>query len=251
MGKKGDKGEEEAATGLNLTEIMALKAHIQQVEEMMQAQFLQLKSELRSDMTSSQIKMKRETKDQLEEFFHRFMRLQSGVPPPQTSTAEAAASNLGQLSNRQLVVGEHSPLSQGFLVSPIPHMQLSKPGPSTPHRPNPTNPPRTTITTKISSPETPQIGMPTSLWPGVTQSVPFSTSAPSLTFQLQILATPPPHPTIPSFSTYTSYCPSYTNPAYQNLPPYNTIPAFSQPIPPYPQSPSHYYSSYPNPANTC
>jgi hypothetical protein len=53
MGKKGDKEEEETTTGLNSTEIMALKAHIQQVEEMMQAQFLQLKSELRYDMTSS------------------------------------------------------------------------------------------------------------------------------------------------------------------------------------------------------
>jgi hypothetical protein len=38
-------------------EIMALKAHIQQVEEMVQAQSLQLKIELRSDMASSQTKM--------------------------------------------------------------------------------------------------------------------------------------------------------------------------------------------------
>jgi hypothetical protein len=37
MGKKSNKGEEEAAAGPNSAEIMALKAHIQQVEEMMQA----------------------------------------------------------------------------------------------------------------------------------------------------------------------------------------------------------------------
>jgi hypothetical protein len=170
-------------------------------------------------MASSQIKMQGEIKDQLEEFFHRFMRLQSGTPRLQTSTVVATASKLGQLSDCRSAIGEHSPLSQDFLVSPIPHMQLSKPGPSTPHRLNPTNPPKTTITTKISSPENPQFGMPTSLWPGVTQAVSFSTSAPSLTFQPQIPPTPPPQPTIPSFSIYTSYCPPYTNPAYQPPPP--------------------------------
>jgi hypothetical protein len=128
MGKKGEKGDEDAAAGSASAEILALKAQIQQVEELVQAQTLQLKS----DMASSQTKLQSDIKDQLDDFFTKFVRLQSRTPPPQVVTIEAGASNLGQLSGRHSAIGENSPLSNAFSVSPISHMQFSKPGPSNP-----------------------------------------------------------------------------------------------------------------------
>jgi hypothetical protein len=75
MGKKGDKGEEDAAMAPTSAEIQALKANIQKVEEMVQNQSLQLKTELHSEMSSSHVKLQAEIKDNLEDFFNRFMRL--------------------------------------------------------------------------------------------------------------------------------------------------------------------------------
>jgi hypothetical protein len=132
MGKKGEKGDEDAAAGSASAEILALKAQIQQVEELVQAQTLQLKSDMKSDMASSQTKLQSDIKDQLDDFFTKFVRLQSRTPPPQVVTIEAGASNLGQLSDRHSAIGENSPLYNAFSVSPISHMQFSKPGPSNP-----------------------------------------------------------------------------------------------------------------------
>jgi hypothetical protein len=105
------KSDEDAAVGLASAEILALKAQIQQAEEMVQAQTLYLKSDIKFDMASSQTKLQSDIKDQLEDFFTKLVILQSGTPPPQVVTTEAAASNLGQLSNRHSVVDQNSPLS--------------------------------------------------------------------------------------------------------------------------------------------
>jgi hypothetical protein len=75
MGKKGDNGEEDAAMAPTSAEIQALKANIQKVEEMVQNQSLQLKTELHSEMSFSHVKLQAEIKDNLEDFFNRFMRL--------------------------------------------------------------------------------------------------------------------------------------------------------------------------------
>jgi hypothetical protein len=115
MGKKGDKGEEEATVAPVSAKIQALKTHIQRVEEMVQNQSLQLKTELQYEMSSSHVKLQAEIKDNLEDFLTRFMRLQSGMPPPQGPTADPAASNMGQLSDHQSAVGENSPCLQFFL----------------------------------------------------------------------------------------------------------------------------------------
>jgi hypothetical protein len=180
---------------------LALKAQIQQVEEMVQAQTLQLKSDMKSDMASSQTKLQSDIKEQLEDFFTKLVRLQSGTPPPQVVTTEAAASNLGQLSNRHSVVGENSPLSNAFSVSPVYHMQFSKSGPSNPHRPNPPPPIKTTKPPQPMShltplPDNPQFGMPTSLLSGLNMGTYSSATAPStthsLSFQPQFPPTPPP-----------------------------------------------------------
>jgi hypothetical protein len=88
--RKEKKSDEDAAVGSASAEILALKAQIQQVEEMVQAQTLQLKSDMKSDMASSQTKLQSDIKEQLEDFFTKLVRLQSGTPPPQVVTTEAA-----------------------------------------------------------------------------------------------------------------------------------------------------------------
>jgi hypothetical protein len=93
--------------------------------------------------------------------------------------------------------------------------------------------------------------MPTSLWPGINMGTHSSATSPStthnLSFQPQFPPTPPPQPTIPPFTSYSSYTSSFSNP---NIPPYNSLPAFTQPIPPYPPNTSQYYYHTPNPAQS-
>jgi hypothetical protein len=146
-------------------------------------------------------------------------------------------------------MGETSPASQAFSVSPIAHMHMSKPGPSNLPRMSPTNPPKTTPSTKPPLPENPQFGMLTSLWPGLTQAIPVSLSTSNLSFHPQIPSIPPPQLTIPPYNTYTSYSPPDTTPPYQNLPPYTFNSTFSQPMPPYTQNPNPYPPNHINPAN--
>jgi hypothetical protein len=57
MGKKGDKGEVEPAMVSTSAEILALQAHIQKVEAMVQNQSLQFHAELKTEIASSQSKL--------------------------------------------------------------------------------------------------------------------------------------------------------------------------------------------------
>jgi hypothetical protein len=82
---------------------------------MLQSQSLQLKFELQYEMVSSHTKMQAEFKDNLEEFFQRFMRFQLGTPPPPGPPADTIISNIGQLSDHQSALGENSPVSLVFL----------------------------------------------------------------------------------------------------------------------------------------
>jgi molecular chaperone GrpE (heat shock protein) len=100
MGTKGDKGEEETTVAPAMAEIQALQSHIQRVEAMEQNQGLQLQVDLKSEMATSQSKMQTEIKYQLEEFLSKFLRMQSGTPPPQALVTDTTTSNISHLSDR-------------------------------------------------------------------------------------------------------------------------------------------------------
>jgi hypothetical protein len=130
------------------------------------------------------------------------------------------------------------PPCQGLSAPSITYMHHARPRPSTPHRPNPPLTTKIAFTTKpiLSSahttayPNNPPYGMPASLWPLSTliphASIPPTTQIQSLNFQPQSPPTPPPQHTIPPFSTYTTYSPSYSATAYPQISPRTIFPTY-------------------------
>jgi hypothetical protein len=219
MGKRND--EAAAAEGNTSTEIDTLKSKIAQMEEIVKGQALEFKSEL----AHSQARMQTEFKEQLNDFLATFMKLQTSTPPPTGQPPESAASNMGQATDFQTLLGEKTPPSHPFMSSASPHPTMQFPKP--PH----TKPPLTTLPPIT---QTPLYGMPTTSW------IPTSSYNPtlntSLSFQPQTpqLITQSPWPTTVNPSYYYQTQPH--NPP--NPHPYQAYTIFTQPS-------THIPTSYP------
>jgi nitrate/nitrite-specific signal transduction histidine kinase len=77
MGKKGIDGVMGDGSGEGEMETMRLRLY--RLEDMMQEQSKDLKAEV----VSSQLSMKQEIKEQMDEFFTKLMKVQASTPPPQ------------------------------------------------------------------------------------------------------------------------------------------------------------------------
>jgi hypothetical protein len=82
MGKKGAEGTPAEAT--TESEIEALKMKLQKMEELMQEQSKDLKAEV----VSSQLSMKQDMKEQMDEFLSLLWKVQTSTPPPQPMSVE-------------------------------------------------------------------------------------------------------------------------------------------------------------------
>jgi hypothetical protein len=182
--------------------------------------------------------MKSEIKDQLHDFLVKFMNMQASTPPSQGNHVESVASNVAQVLHPTPDLGENSPTLPTYSASPAPpafnlsvspqsHIALPKPQASSslrpqlhqkqnfPHPNQPQTPPNRTQPT----PDSPQYGMPTYLWP-LTQP------SQSLSFQ------PPNTIPTPKASTFFQATNTYT-----------------QPILAYTQQQISYYYQYNQPMN--
>jgi hypothetical protein len=194
--------------------------------------------DLKAEVVSSQLSMKQEMKEQMDEFFTKLMKVQTSTPPSQPLSLESMASNIAHAADTTPQLGDTSPAIQMFKLSASPQSQIAPPKTNAstsyrqtmpqmtslpPHTPpiyhsNKTNFPSTTL----PPPENPQFSVPTSLWP--------PTSSPSITLQPQFQQHFNPiqtsYPTITAISTYTQ-------PSRQQYP--------------YPQTPYQQPNYYPQP----
>jgi hypothetical protein len=138
MGKKGEDATTQEAP--SATEVEGLKNKIALMEEAMQKQSL----EFRSKLASSQAKMQSDIKDQLDDFFTTFMKLQSNSPPP-NKPPELVASNLGHTNELQFMLDEKTPPSHPYNYSVSPHSSAQPTRPAITHLPK--FPPYTTSNT--------------------------------------------------------------------------------------------------------
>jgi hypothetical protein len=142
MGKKGaDGGSGEASPD---GEMEALKLRTQKIEDL----FMEQSKEIKVEVASSQQSMKRELKEQLDEFFARLMKVQTSTPPPQPLSVESMASNIAQHAEQTPIFGDNSMAMPMFKLSASPQSQTHLPKTTVPtsYRGNtlrPTLPPQT------------------------------------------------------------------------------------------------------------
>jgi hypothetical protein len=108
------------------------------MEEMIQEQSKNLKVEV----VSSQLSMKQEIKEQMDEFFTRLMKVQTSTPPPQPLSLESMASNIAHDVEISPPLGDNSPSIPMFKLSASPQSQIAPPKTTTSTSYRHTVPPR-------------------------------------------------------------------------------------------------------------
>jgi hypothetical protein len=220
MGKKAEDAATQEAP--SATEVKGLKNKVALMEEAMQKQSL----EFRSELASSQAKMQSDIKDQLDDFLITFMKMQSNSPPP-NKPLESVASNLGHTNELQLMLSEKAPPSHPYSYSVSPHSSAQ------PTRPVITQLSKFPPYTASNTSPIPQLGMPTSLWnpnsniQTLNQSLSFPQQLPNILNpnmwpipHISISNQTIPHNPYQAHTTYTqpnTYIPT-TYPYYQNTP---------------------------------
>jgi uncharacterized coiled-coil protein SlyX len=112
----GKRNEDLAPTEGSLTAaIDNLKSKVALMEEIVNAQVLEFKSEL----ATSQAKMQSKFKKQLDDFLATFVKVQSSTPPPPpppTKPPESLASHVVKTTEFQILLGEAPPFPTSFLL---------------------------------------------------------------------------------------------------------------------------------------
>jgi hypothetical protein len=69
---------------------------------------------------SSQLSLKHDIKEQMDEFFTRLMKVQSSTPPPQPMSLESMANNIAHVVDTIPPLGDTSPSLPMFRLSVYP-----------------------------------------------------------------------------------------------------------------------------------